>query len=468
MRITPTTKPQNLENALLEALRAWHHDTPRHLLDFLLLVRTARVDLAGSERPDPRLVTNTVLLKAFEQLETQDGSGGRLLRERFLNRKSIRETAHTLQLSEDQTKKRQRQALSGLAGTLLEQENALRATQARLFEGHLPPPTYAQLFGVEAVLGALTEKLVAQEPPWIIALTGLGGLGKTALAHTLARTVVHDFGQAHVRWVRAEAEGLPEVPPETTFELWLNQTAAYLGIPAGPPSVRLRQVRELLKQTPYLFIIDNLEAEAATTYLLEHLHGMAEPSKFLLTTRIPPIGQDGVYTQRLAELDFEAACALLEHQAQRVGLEPHALTDPQEAQAIYALTGGNPLALKLVVGLVTVLPLSQVLSDLRHSRPGAVEDMYQHIYWKAWQILSPEAQTLLQAMPLVGDHGALPDHLQAISKLSDTQFWPAVQALAARSLLEVQGTPTARRYGLHPLTRTFLQTEIIRWPPAHG
>ena len=466
MYITSTTQPQDIETPLLDALRAWHHDTPRHLLDFLLLVRTSRADLGVAERTDPRLATNAVLLRAFEQLETQDGLGARLLRERFLNQKSVQETARTFNLSEDQTKKRQRQAILHLAGTLLEQERALREAQSRLFEVHLPPPTYVQLFGIETVLQMLTDKLVAQEPPWIIALTGLGGLGKTALAHTLARTVVHEFGQARVRWVRAEAENFAEttLPPEYTFELWLNQIAEHLGVPTGAPSMRLRQVRHLLKQTPHLFIIDNLEAEAATTYLLEQLHGMAAPSKFLITTRTPPPGQVGVYTHRLAELNFEAASALLRHQSEVLGLGPLALTDLHEAEAVYALTGGNPLALKLVVGLVAVLPLPQVLSELVHSRSGAVEEMYQHIYRKAWQVLSPEAQALLQAMPLVADYGALPNQLQAISGLSETQFWPALQALAARSLVEVQGTASQRRYGLHPLTKTFLQTEIIHWP----
>jgi hypothetical protein len=133
---------------------------------------------------------------------------------------------------------------------------------------------------------------------------------------------------------------------------------------------------------------------------------------------------------------------------------------------VYALTGGNPLALKLVAGLVAVLPLPQVLSDLAHSRSDQVETMYKHIYWKAWHTLPPDAQALLQSMPLVADYGALPDQLQAISGLSEAQFWPALQALAARSLVEIQGTTSHRRYGIHSLTRTFLHTEIIHWPSS--
>jgi hypothetical protein len=130
---------------------------------------------------------------------------------------------------------------------------------------------------------------------------------------------------------------------------------------------------------------------------------------------------------------------------------------------IHGLTGGNPLAIKLVVSLAAVLSLPQVLKDLMRSRPGPVEEMYRHIYLAAWQTLSPPARCLLQAMPLVAESGGQPEQLQAISRLSNQELWPAISELASRSLLEVRGTVWERRYGIHRLTQTFLCTEIIDW-----
>jgi hypothetical protein len=67
-------------------------------------------------------------------------------------------------------------------------------------------------------------------------------------------------------------------------------------------------------------------------------------------------------------------------------------------------------------------------------------------------------------MPLISAAGALPAQLAAISGLVEHDLWPAIQELQQRSLLEMRGTLGERRYGIHQLTRTFLHTEIIRWP----
>jgi hypothetical protein len=459
-----TTKDVELD--LLKALRAWHHETLDNLLDGYLLVREVRsqVKATDSQTPHPgelRRAANEVLLAALDGLETQDNLGVKLLRERFLNRKSVLQVAYTLNLTEDSVKKRQRQAIAGLAEVILDQERALRETKIRLIEAYLPPPTYSRLFGVSDIEENLTEKLLASAPPWIIALVGIGGLGKTAITHFLARKLAPDFGPNRTRWI--QAPGNQGLRPKETFEGLMTQLADELGVPDGVPPTRIQQARHLLKQTPYFIIIDNLETDADTSFLLEQLHGMAAPSKFLLTTRSQPPLQAGVYTHRLAELSLDDSISLLTHHSEGLGLGDLAITDPVDAQAIYTLTGGNPLALKLVTGLVAIFPLPQVLTDLSQSRPGKIEDLYRHIYLKAWQALSQDAQSLLQAMPLVAVSGAMPDQLQAISNLPEARFWNALLTLVTRSLVEVHGTTAERRYGIHALTRTFLHTEIIHW-----
>ncbi|GAB4580222.1 MAG: hypothetical protein Fur0022_29610 [Anaerolineales bacterium] len=456
------SSPQMLKSLVLNALRNWHKDTSAYLLEELTAVQVRRAETPHeTSHTALRRLTNEVLLGALEALEKQNGPGARLLRTRFLDQVSVAKSAFTFNWSMDQVKKNQAQAISQMAEILWAQEQRLEEERTRLFEIHLPPPTYTRLFGVTQMIARLHPALVTPASPWLVVLVGMGGLGKTALAHTLARRLAKDYGADYVRWVEAAGEG---TTPAQTFSNMMIRLADVLGVADGPPPEREKQVRYRLKHTPHLIVIDNLETAADTSYLLEQLHGMAHPSKFLVTTRSFPAPQAGMATYHLSELTQDDATQFLHYHSLEVGLAHLAITQPEDAQRIYEVTGGNPLALKLVTGLVALFPLPQVLADLKQSRPGKIEDLYRHIFWKAWQALPEDAQTLLRAMPLTGASGTLPAHLQGVSGLTENQLWPAIQALVTRSLLEVYGTASTRRYGIHALTRTFLHTEIIHWP----
>ncbi len=134
------------------------------------------------------------------------------------------------------------------------------------------------------------------------------------------------------------------------------------------------------------------------------------------------------------------------------------------AEKIFAVTGGNPLALKLVVGLADTLPLPHILADLERGHFPQVEAMYSHIYREAWRNLSPTVQAILQTMPLVSDAGALPGQIAAMSGIEDEGvLLDGIFELVNRSLLEVGGALNERRYNIHRLTASFLQTEINNW-----
>jgi hypothetical protein len=93
-----------------------------------------------------------------------------------------------------------------------------------------------------------------------------------------------------------------------------------------------------------------------------------------------------------------------------------------------------------------------------------VEELYRHVFWQNWQTISDNARTLLQAMMLVSREGARLDYLGAMSGLEERPLHTAISELRYRSLIEMSGDIHIRRYSIHPLTKSFLQTEIIHWP----
>lgn len=458
-----------LQEYVHKALRAWHEtkETPETTLPGLLTVRARYETLhdAGETLPKRR-ATNEILLEALETLAQKDKIGAQILHERFLNDETIIGVAYKLKLGEDQVNRGQRKALELLTEILYQENLPLLQALIAQQESQLPPPTYAELFGVKQSLKTLRQMLLTDTAPWLISITGLGGLGKTALADAAVREIIRTATFEHVAWVRAEIHTMSgeSLSPELMFEDLCIELAAKLlpEAPRGPSAAGL--LRQMLKNTPHLLVFDNLESEADTLYLFNQLADLGGPSKIVVTSRTRPPAQASVFSLSLTELSDEDALALIRHHAKITGLPELAGADEATLIPILQSTGGNPFAIKLTVSLAHVLPLANILRDLPLGRSKPIEEMFKGIYWKAWRALSPHARQLLQAMPLISMSGAEYEQLQAISGLGDDELPAAIHELVSRSLLEARGTALDRRYGTHRLTETFLQTEIIGWP----
>jgi hypothetical protein len=464
----PELTPETLHTKVHDALRAWSATTGGNddeLLQELLLVRH-RLD-RDSTPALQRLATNEVLLAAIDELEQQDPTAARILRSRFLDRDTLMMVANRMNVSEYTVSRLQRAAIEEVARILLAQEQALRNEMALEIESRLPPPSYTRLFGLEETTEELTVQLLSADAPWVIALVGIGGIGKTSLADRAVRQAIRAFHFAGVIWLRSQPHTMSgaALSPQLAFQELINNLAQQLlpGAPAPTHEQRLVQVRRELSTRPYLIVIDNLEAEEETAYVLSHLGDLAHPSKFLLTTRTRP-RQSNIYIRSLNELSLADASCLLRHHARDINVQAMAEAGDEDIQLIYDTVGGNPLALKLVASLLDIMSLPQLLDDLVDVRSGAVEEFYHHIYRKTWHSLSEDGRSLLRAMPLISETGAGPEYLASISGLDEASLWPAIQELRSRSLLEVRGNLREKQYGIHRLTETFLRSEILNWP----
>jgi hypothetical protein len=438
------------------------------MLDSLLLAQNERVELGQEAGPiERRRATNQILINAIDELAGEDERGAKVLRARFVQGQIILDVANRLYASTDQVNRWQRKAIKDLSQIVYSRETALRAERLRILEADLPAPPYTRLFGLEEIQHKGVEQLLNLDGAWVLSVVGIGGIGKTSLADAIVREAIATLLFDKVLWLRAGGQpmsGQP-LPPEELFDQLSLMMAEQL-FPDSPPlssEERSWQLRQNFTETPHLVVIDNLETDENTAYVLQAIRQFVQPTKFIVTSRSRPTVSAASYFLSLEELGRADAAALLRYQAETIGLAELAAADDETIDAIIHVTGGNPLALKMVVSLAAVLPLPAVLADLGRGRRGPIEDLYRNIYWEAWRALGDDARSLLQAMPLVSETGALPEQMLAISGLAEASFWPAVTELVSRSLLEVRGTVQQRRYGIHRLTETFLRTEIINW-----
>lgn len=453
-----------IHQAVHNLLRAWisQGPPPPTLLDDFLLVEQLANERGGNH------AASELILSVLNQLDNDDQTAANILRWRFFDNETLIRVAQRLHVSQHSISRQQRAAIVQLAKFVQEQEIALREERIEALEANLPPPAYSHLLGIDNIRLSIEESLLPESDPAVIILVGIGGIGKTALADAVTRTMIKKFQFDGVYWLRLEPSTMSgeALSHQHLLDQLFSTLAKQLGIQPVPitSEERLAKIRHILKVRSHLIVIDNLESAALTDFLFHHLAALAGPSKFLLTSRAYPQGQTAAHRFVLPELSQVDSVTLLRTHAAELGISALAKAEDEPLQEIYGLVGGNPLALKLVACLFDLLPLSQILKDLSTSRPGPVENLYRHIYWQTWQTLGESARDLLQAMPLVADAGGTPDYLQAISGLEGDRFWGALRELHTRSLLEVRGTLIEKRYGIHRLTETFVRTEIVGWP----
>lgn len=471
--LTTTSDLTDLAQLIHESLVAWDSDTAgASALAGLALVQQAQ----AANGLTAQRAANQVLLAALDALDAATPEDARLLRRHFLENRPVYVVAREFSVAEATFYKRQRRAIGRLAGVLADLERQARSQHNASAEARLPRIDYGRLFGLEPLLGQLLPLLLSPEPPWLTLLSGLGGVGKTTAARCALQQIVQGAGVLpELGWVSAQQQiyhpggvlTAVSAPALTADDLLLALAAQLLpdGARVAPFSSQraLDALQARLSQTPHLVVIDNLETVRDLEALLPTLRRLAGPSRFLLTSRRALPGEHDVYHLAVPELSQSDALAMVRFEAQMRNLPAVSQASDADLRPIYETVGGNPLALKLIVGQLYLLPLPQVVENLRQARGRKIADLYRYIYWQAWNRLDADAQEVLLGMPLFAQGGAELASIERVSDVKGGRLVQALERLAHLSLVNVAGDLWQRRYSIHRLTETFMVREVIRW-----
>jgi len=472
--------PQLLSD-LRTALKRWHRPT---LGDAALAHRLA--DVERRLAADPWLTRSNALRQTVRAALASLRDSGQpeqadLLERHYFRDDSVILLTEIYNLSERSIYHRLHEDHVALAHALWTQERAeakaapdsLLATElSRTLSRarHLPPKTSTQLFGVGEALAQLLGYLGDRDRHWVISLEGMAGLGKTALAREAASRLAATDRFADIAWVTVSPGFFTLSGPQRLLDLRalacgqvLNAIANQLGgialDPFDLPANRDR-VREMLYAGSYLVVLDNLEMVMDCGTLPDWFWDMANPSKFLLTSRHwleADVGPSVLSLDQLAEPD---SLDLIRHEAHLRGLPEVANATDDALHRILAVTGGNPLAIKLVVGQLMSLPLSRILAALQTVQPDT-DAFYQYLYRISWDLVSAPAQHLLLQMARLPASGGTWEDLSVISGLSGNDLDSAIETLAGHSLLQASGFED-KIYGLHPLTYHFAVSQAAQ------
>ena len=380
---------------------------------------------------------------------------------------SVEELSEAASVVPQQFRRRINQGLSSLAQKLRRLEMQAQE-ERRQANPSLPLPDFTHLVGAEPYLERLSSLFNDEEGPRLVSLEGMGGIGKTALARAFVALPETVSRWKHILWVSARqyffAEDVGITSTEESSSTLDDVTARLLELMGmghvsnKPVTERLETIQAALSMDAYLIVVDNLETMEEYQQLIPALVQCAGKSRFLITSRQTLRQFPYVQSIPLFELDFDAACELVQTECKRRGYEK---TLSEDACAeLYDLVGGIPLAIKLIAAQLNLRTLDTILDGFRQAK-GSMDALYRYLYWQAWQLLGDPTRHLMLTFLPTDPEGETVAFLQMMSGQTEEIFFNALRELDQFSLLETTGDVRTLRYRLHRLTVTFLQTDIL-------
>ncbi|HET9919390.1 MAG TPA: NACHT domain-containing protein [Ktedonobacteraceae bacterium] len=307
---------------------------------------------------------------------------------------------------------------------------------------------------------------IEEERCRVVAVLGVGGVGKTVFATTLARQIASSFDNVFWRSLR-DAPPLPRILQQAIHFLSHQQQGQ---LPKGVDG-QIRLLMQCLQAQRCLFVLDNVESifqsgKQTGTYregyedygkLFQRIGEMPHQSCLILTSREKPKevtrlqGNDtAVRVLRLPGVGEVAGRAMLAGK-KLFGIDEHW----RELIDLYA---GNPLALQLIAVQIQDVFSGDIARflEVEQSTLGDINDLLE----QQFQRLSAQERTILYWLAIEREPVSLADIQEdMVRSLSKGELFETLHSLRRRSLIESR---EGGRFTLQPVIMEYIINYLLR------
>lgn len=348
----------------------------------------------------------------------------------------------------------------------LEQENGCRLTTT-------PQQDWGEAIDVSVFYGrshelALLEQWLLQARCRLVAILGMGGMGKTALSVKLGEQVKNHF--EFLLW-----RSVSQAPP---FEELVTELVQFLSNQQElqlPETLegKIARLLHYLRSSRCLLILDNFESifqggsqtgqylkdYEGYGYLLKFVGEVRHQSCVILTSREKPkeIGLLEGVSSPVRSLQLQGLTPV---EGQPIFTDKGCFSgDRQDWHEIFEHYAGNPLALKMVASGVRELfdgDVEELLPYLRQGKAGFAD--INELLERQFDRLSEVEQQVLYWLAVNREPVSLPElETDVVSETITNQLLGALRALSQRSLVE----RTEKRWSLQPVVMEYATTQLV-------
>jgi tetratricopeptide (TPR) repeat protein len=354
-----------------------------------------------------------------------------------------------------------------------------------LRERHLPVPTSRYLvdepaarilkpdwkeFISRTALCDDVERGINDDRTYVTALSGVGGIGKTAVACWAVLRAHEKRKFEFIVSVTAKdrelsSSGIRAVQPTLgSFDDLLNEILHILGFSEcteQPVDEREKSVRELLAGTRTLLFVDNLET-VEDRRVVQFLETLPLPVKAITTSRVATI-RTAAFPVSVGPFTPQEALVFFDYHAKRAGRYMLCNGPKAERELVVKACALSPLAIEWLIGQAPNMAEAMSLASVIQGAGKKDEELLEFCFRRVHSRLSQSAQRVLSVLAL----DDRPQRLEALSVAATEsldQIDVALGELERSSLVERCWDPkihdfTSRCLGL---TRRFAYRDLAR------